>query len=47
MTGCSHAQAGGWWDGKRDVLGYRVQHHEHWVFEKQALRMAGCSVTTT
>jgi hypothetical protein len=37
VTGCSHAQAGGWWDGKRDVVGYRVQHQEHWVFEGTGL----------
>ena len=37
VTGCSYCYGGGWWDGKREVLGYRVQHREHWVFEGTGL----------
>jgi hypothetical protein len=29
--------AGGWFDGKRDAVGYTVQHAEHWVFENTGL----------
>ncbi len=32
VTGVSIALGGGWWDGKRETLGYTVQHPEHWVY---------------
>ncbi len=31
-TGVSYYLGGGWWDGKRETLGYTVQHAEHWVY---------------
>lgn len=31
-TGVNFYQAGGRWDGKRQSLGYTVQHVNHWVF---------------
>ena len=33
VTGTSFHQAGGWWDGRRDPVGYTVQHAGHWVYE--------------
>jgi hypothetical protein len=38
MTGVASRHAGGWWDGKRDTLGYTVQHSGHWVFEGTGLQ---------
>ena len=38
LTGTSIRQAGGWWDGKRDTLGYTVQHAGHWVYEGTGLK---------
>jgi hypothetical protein len=32
LTGVATAFGGGWWDGKRDSLGYTVQHAAHWIF---------------
>ena len=32
LTGVATAFGGGWWDGKRQTLGYRIQHTEHWIF---------------
>ncbi len=31
-TGVSYYRAGGWWDGKRETLGYTVQHSGHWAY---------------
>ncbi len=36
-TGVSYYAAGGWWDGKRETLGYTVQHSSHWIFEGSGL----------
>jgi hypothetical protein len=33
VTGVAIKLAGGWWDGKRETLGYTVQHSQHWVFQ--------------
>ena len=32
LTGVATAFGGGWWDGKRETLGYTVQHAAHWIF---------------
>ncbi len=37
-TGVSIHNAGGWWDGRRDALGYTVQHADHWVFAGTGLK---------
>lgn len=37
VTGTSIRQAGGWWDGRRDTVGYTVQHAAHWVYEGTGL----------
>ncbi len=37
-TGVSYYLAGGWWDGKRETLGYTVQHAEHWIFAATGLK---------
>jgi hypothetical protein len=36
-TGVSYYLAGGWWDGKRQTLGYTVQHSTHWIYEGTGL----------
>ena len=36
-TGVSYYSAGGWWDGKRETLGYTVQHAGHWIYDKTGL----------
>lgn len=36
-TGVSTDAAGGWWNGRRDALGYTVQHAGHWVYEGTGL----------
>jgi hypothetical protein len=36
-TGVSIHNAGGWWDGRRDAVGYRVQHARHWIYESTGL----------
>jgi hypothetical protein len=36
-TGVSIHNAGGWWDGRRDAVGYTVQHAAHWVYEGTGL----------
>ena len=36
-TGVSIHNAGGWWDGRRDAVGYTVQHAGHWVYEGTGL----------
>jgi hypothetical protein len=38
LTGVSHRNGGGQWWGKREALGYTVQHANHWVFEGTGLR---------
>src|SRR5262249_44746319 len=38
LTGTGIRQAGGWWDGPRETLGYTVQHASHWVFEETGLK---------
>ncbi len=38
LTGVATAFGGGWWDGKRDTLGYTVQHAGHWVFGGTGLK---------
>ncbi|MDB4989156.1 MAG: hypothetical protein JWN04_4334, partial [Myxococcaceae bacterium] len=32
LTGVSYRNAGSWWQSKRTVLGYTVQHADHWVY---------------
>ena len=36
-TGVSIHNAGGWWDGRRDALGYTVQHGAHWAYDGTGL----------
>jgi len=38
VTGTSIRQAGGWWDGRRDTVGYTVQHAAHWIYEGTGLK---------
>lgn len=38
LTGVSYRNAGGWWVGEREPVGYTVQHAEHWVYEGTGLR---------
>jgi len=38
LTGVSHRNGGGHWWGRRDPLGYTVQHATHWIFEGTGLR---------
>ena len=38
VTGTSIRQAGGWWDGRRDTVGYTVQHAAHWAYAGTGLR---------
>ncbi|HEY6434099.1 MAG TPA: N,N-dimethylformamidase beta subunit family domain-containing protein [Acetobacteraceae bacterium] len=37
LTGVATAFGGGWWDGKRQTLGYTVQHAAHWIFKNTGL----------
>lgn len=37
LTGVSIHNAGGWWDGWREPLGYTVQHACHWAFDGTGL----------
>lgn len=37
VTGTAFHAGGGWWDGKRETLGYTVQHADHWVFDGSGL----------
>jgi hypothetical protein len=37
VTGVSIALGGGWWDGKRESLGYTVQHRDHWIYAETGL----------
>jgi hypothetical protein len=37
-TGVSLRHGGGWWDGRREPLGYTVQHADHWVYAGTGLR---------
>ena len=32
LLGVSFLFGGGWWNGRRDALGYTVQHADHWIF---------------
>ena len=38
LTGVSHRNGGGQWWGKREAVGYKVQHADHWIFEGTGLR---------
>jgi hypothetical protein len=38
LTGVSYRNAGGWWAGARDAVGYAVQNADHWVYEGTGLR---------
>ena len=38
FTGVSYRNAGGWWTGEREALGYTVQNADHWVYEGTSLR---------
>jgi Ser/Thr protein kinase RdoA (MazF antagonist) len=38
LTGVSHRNGGGQWWGRREAVGYTVQHADHWVFEGTGLR---------
>jgi hypothetical protein len=38
LTGVATAFGGGWWDGKRETLGYTVQHAAHWIFAGTGLK---------
>ncbi len=38
VTGVSFDHGGGWWHGRRESLGYTVQHADHWVYEGTGLR---------
>lgn len=38
LTGVSYRNAGGWWAGERDAVGYAVQDAAHWVYEGTGLR---------
>jgi hypothetical protein len=38
VTGTGFRQGGGWWDGRRDAVGYTVQHAAHWAFAGTGLR---------
>jgi hypothetical protein len=38
LTGVSHRNGGGQWWGKRESVGYKVQHADHWIFEGTGLR---------
>jgi hypothetical protein len=37
LTGVSYRNAGGWWEGERDPVGYAVQNAGHWVYEGTGL----------
>lgn len=38
LIGVSHRNGGGQWWGRRERIGYTVQHADHWVFEGTGLR---------
>jgi hypothetical protein len=38
LTGVSFRFGGGWWSGRREAVGYSVQHADHWVYEGTGLR---------
>src|SRR5262249_32392307 len=38
LTGVSHRNGGGQWWSKREAVGYKVQHANHWIFEGTGLR---------
>jgi hypothetical protein len=37
LIGVSTVFGGGWWNGRRDTQGYKVQHAGHWIFEGTGL----------
>jgi hypothetical protein len=37
LTGVSYRNAGGWWNGRRDPVGYMVQNAGHWLYEGTGL----------
>lgn len=37
VTGVSFYDGGGWWDGPRPNVGFKIQHSEHWAFAKTGL----------
>jgi hypothetical protein len=37
VTGVAFQHGGGWWSGRRDAVGYRLQHAAHWAFEGTGL----------
>jgi len=42
LTGVSYRNAGGWWTGDREAVGYTVENADHWVFEGTGLRNGDC-----
>ena len=38
LTGVSHRNGGGQWWGRRQSVGYKVQHADHWIFEGTGLQ---------
>ena len=38
LTGVSYRNAGGWWTGEREPVGYTVHNFDHWVYEGTGLR---------
>jgi len=38
LTGVSYRNAGGWWTGERDAVGYTVENADHWIYEGTGLR---------
>lgn len=38
LTGVSYRNAGGWWTGEREPVGYTVENADHWVYEQTGLR---------
>ncbi|MFP5390386.1 MAG: N,N-dimethylformamidase beta subunit family domain-containing protein [Gammaproteobacteria bacterium] len=38
LTGLSYRHGGGWWDGPRPPLGYRIAQASHWVLRDTGLR---------
>ncbi|MEP6573370.1 MAG: N,N-dimethylformamidase beta subunit family domain-containing protein [Gemmatimonadota bacterium] len=37
LTGVSYRNAGGWWSGPRESLGYTVQYATHWLYDGTGL----------
>jgi hypothetical protein len=38
LTCVTYELGGGWWDGKRQTLGFTVQHAGHWLYEGTGLK---------